>query len=99
MKNVVFKINTSAVSLCSDDPYCLKSCPPQGSPLPLTEVAWRYYDGGWHSDPALRAIGEATPESRAAQLKLGLSIGEFRGLNKGRKYCVPIVKDRDFNES
>ena len=47
----------------------------KGSPLPLTGVDWRYYSNGWNTDSSLTAIGEATPETKAAQLRLGLSIG------------------------
>ena len=47
----------------------------RGSPLPRTDVAWMYYNNGWVEDTFLIARGEATPETRAAQLRLGLSIG------------------------
>ena len=47
----------------------------KGSPLPLDDVSWRYHLNGWQTDHTFRAIGEATPETRAAQLRLGLSIG------------------------
>ena len=47
----------------------------KGSPLPLADVDWRYYSNGWNTDDSLTAIGEATPETRAAQLRLGLTIG------------------------
>ena len=47
----------------------------RGSPLPLAEEVWRYFNSGWATDTSLRAIGEATPEARAAALRLGLSIG------------------------
>ena len=49
----------------------------RGSPLPRADLDWRYYTQatGWTTDQSLRAIGEATPESRAAALRLGLAIG------------------------
>ena len=47
----------------------------KGSPLPLVGVTWRYHLNGWQTDQTFRAIGEATPETKAAQLRLGLSIG------------------------
>ena len=47
----------------------------KGSPLPLSDVDWRFYRNGWNTDSTLVAIGEATPETKAARLKLGLSIG------------------------
>lgn len=47
----------------------------KGSPLPRSDVNWRFFSNGWNDDPFLVAIGEATPETRAAQLRLGLSIG------------------------
>ena len=47
----------------------------KGSPLPLTDVSWRYHLNGWQTDHTFRAVGEATPETKAAQLRLGLSIG------------------------
>ena len=47
----------------------------KGSPLPLRDVSWRYHLNGWQTDQTFRAVGEATPETKAAQLRLGLSIG------------------------
>ena len=47
----------------------------KGSPLPLVGVTWRFHLNGWQTDETFRAIGEATPETRAEQLRLGLSIG------------------------
>ena len=47
----------------------------KGSPLPLRDVNWRYHLNGWQTDQTFRAVGEATPETKAAQLRLGLSIG------------------------
>ena len=47
----------------------------KGSPLPLVGVSWKYHLNGWQTDHTFRAIGEATPETKAAQLRLGLSIG------------------------
>ena len=63
-----------ATSLTATSTSTLLSQDSKGSPLPSTTIPWRFYSNGWHTDEYLTAVPEISPETKAARLRLTLSL-------------------------
>jgi len=57
---------TTATTLLSQDS--------KGSPLPSPAIPWRFYSNGWHTDEYLTVTPEISPETKAARLRLTMSL-------------------------